>query len=81
MAGEVAEDGVIETTGAPIGLDHHHLVAVLGIDILVRDLGDAGVSAKRTDGAAAGPVAENGFDKDILGRALRWVSVMKQVQG
>lgn len=70
MASKVAEDGVIEATGASVGFDHHHLVAGLGVDVLVCDLGDACVGAEGADGTAARPVAEDGLNEDVSGRAL-----------
>jgi hypothetical protein len=40
VAGEIGKQGVVEESAAAIGLDHQHLVAVLGVDVLVGDSGD-----------------------------------------
>jgi len=40
MAGEVDKLSIAERAGAATGLDHHHLVAVLGVNVAVDDVAD-----------------------------------------
>lgn len=70
VANEVLKQDVFNVSGAAVGLDHHHLVGLPGVDVAVFDLGDGCVGAERTHAATAGPVAVNVLDKQVGGRGL-----------
>lgn len=66
MANEVFEQHVADSAAAAVALDHHDLVRVDGVDVAVDNVGNVGAGAERAKSAAAGPVAPDVFDKDIL---------------
>jgi len=67
---EVLENNIFDVAAATVRLDHHHLVRFPGVDVLVYNGGDGGVSTERAHGAAATPVTVDVLDQDIFGRRL-----------
>lgn len=64
MADEVIESHIRDGPRAAVALNHHHLVALPGVDVAVGDVFDIGAGAERAKGTPAGPVAVNVLDED-----------------
>lgn len=70
LADEVLEDDVGHGAAAAVGLDHHHLVGLVGVDVTVLDVRDIRVLSQRAESTAARPVAVDVLDQDVVGGRL-----------
>lgn len=70
VADKVLKGAVADGAGTAVGLDHHHLVGVGGVDVAVDDLGDGDVGTEGAEGGTAGPVAVDVLDEDVLAGGL-----------
>lgn len=68
MANEVFHENIFQVSTTSIGLDHHHLVRVHGIDISVDHVRNRDVSTERTECRPPAPVAVNILYENVL----RW---------
>lgn len=70
MANKVLKSYIFYVTATTIGLYHHHLVRLPGVNVSVMDLRNSRVGTKRSHSTSATPVAVDVLNEDILRRAF-----------
>ena len=66
MAQEVLQIHILHVPRAAPALDEEDLVPAVGVDVAVEDVLDGGVGAQGADGGAAGLVAPDALDEDVV---------------
>jgi hypothetical protein len=62
---EAFENNILDIAVASVGLDHHHLVGVPGVNVLVDHVRYCSARTKRADGATSAPVTIDVLDLEI----------------
>ena len=64
---EVLKHYIFDVAATTVGFDHHHLVRLPGVYVLVQDFGDGGIDAEGAHATAARDVAVDVFDEEVGG--------------